>query len=120
VRTSLMVAMVASMLLVGCKKKDGSTPTAAGVSQAVQDASKAASDAGKAVAEKASDAAAAITAEGQKYLDQVTEYAKDKKWDLADEALKKLEAIKDKLPSEWAAKIDSAKDMLAKSKAAVK
>ncbi|HEY7090574.1 MAG TPA: hypothetical protein VH518_20920 [Tepidisphaeraceae bacterium] len=124
----LLAATAVLMLIVGCEKKEGS---AAGVNQAVQDAAKTASDAGKAVADKAadagnavaqkaSDAAATITAEAQKYLDQVTEYVKDKKWDLADEALKKLEAIKDKLPTEWAAKIDSAKDMLTKAKAAVK
>jgi hypothetical protein len=69
--------------------------------------------------QKATEAASALATEAQKYVDQVSEYVKDKKWDLAEQALTKLEAMKDKLPAEWAAKIADARKMLDTAKKAV-
>lgn len=66
----------------------------------------------------ANSMSATATAEAQKLLDQVTEYVKDKKWDLADEALKKLEAMKASLPAEWASKIDQARSAFTTAKTA--
>ena len=49
------------------------------------------------------------TAQAQSLLDQAMQYIKDNKLDDADTALTKLEALKPKLPAEWASKIDSAR-----------
>ena len=116
----VILVVAGSMMWLGCEKKEDGTPSAV---QSVKDASAAAADKakdmGQAAAAKASDVASAVTAEAQKYIDQINAFIKDKKWDEADGVLKKLEAMKDKLPAEWAAKVESAKQMLDKAKAAV-
>lgn len=66
----------------------------------------------------ANSMAATATAEAQKLLDQAMEYVKDKKWDLADETLKKLEGMKASLPAEWASKIDQARSAFTTAKTA--
>jgi hypothetical protein len=102
---SCALLALATIVFVGCDKQDD-------VQQKVKQA-------GDAAAQKASDVAAAVTEEAQKYLDQVTQFVKDNKLNEAGQVMAKLEALKDKLPAEWAAKIDSARQMLEKAKAAV-
>jgi hypothetical protein len=100
-----------SAAMIGCDKGTDTAP-ATKVEQAVKSA-------GDAAAQKASDVASAVTTEAQKYLDQVNQFIKENKLNEADAVLTKLEALKDKLPAEWAAKINSAKEMLAKAKSAL-
>jgi hypothetical protein len=95
----------AASMLVGCEKSDEVT--------------KAAKEAADKAAQKAADVKATLADEAQKYLDQVNQFIKDKKLNEAGAVLNKLDALKDKLPAEWAAKIDSAKQMLDKAKAAL-
>lgn len=113
-------AAMSAAAFIGCDKADQSTGSAGGAAPttgpSMVDSAKQMGD--KAVG-AAQDAAASVTAEAQKYLDQATEYVKEKKFDLADEAVKKLEALKAKLPAEWAAKIDQARSMLDTAKKAV-
>ena len=49
------------------------------------------------------------TSQAQALLDQAMQYIKDNKLDDANNVLTKLEAMKSKLPAEWASKIDSAR-----------
>jgi hypothetical protein len=62
--------------------------------------------------------ATAATKDAQTLLDQVQQYVKDKKWDDAEAALKKLDGMKDKLPGDWAAKIEAARTALNAAKGA--
>ena len=68
---------------------------------------------------KGAEAMAAASAEAQKYLDQAMGYVKERKWDLADGALKQLEALKPKLTAEWQAKVEQARKTFNTTKAAV-
>lgn len=118
--TLLLAIGVGMFLVAGCEKKEQApkvaTPSAADVSRAAAEAGQAAQEAGAAAAE--TGAAAAATTEAQQLLDQAMQYIKDKKWDLAEGVLKKLDALKDKLPAEWASKIGDAHKALSAAKAA--
>jgi len=83
-------------------------------------ADKAAAD--KAAADKAAadKAAADKAAEAQSLLAKVLEYVKDKKLDLAEESLKKLETQKSSLPADMQTKVSSARTALDAAKAADK
>jgi hypothetical protein len=100
---------------VGCEKESSpatpSTP-AVPVPQAGTSAADAVRQATDAAKTTAGNASATVSAEAQKLLDQAQEYIKDKKWDLADTTIKKLEDMKASLPAEWATKVDQARKML--------
>ena len=77
----------------------GAQKTAAGTADAVK--------AGAADAQAAgSEKMAAAGAEAQKYFDEAMTYVKEKKWDLADGSIQKLEALKPNLSPEWQTKVD--------------
>jgi len=78
------------------------------VNQAVQDATKA-----------GTAAAADLVKQAEQYLEQAKQYIKENKLDAAEQAIAKVEAMKDKLPAEWAAKIDDVRKMLDSAKKAV-
>ncbi|MEI8195490.1 MAG: hypothetical protein WCI73_06240 [Phycisphaerae bacterium] len=86
-----------------------STKTTADAAKVTADAAKDAADAAKVTADAAKTSADAATnsliEQAKPLLEQATAYIKDNKVDLADKAVTQLEGIKDKLPSEWAAKI---------------
>jgi hypothetical protein len=65
----------------------------------------------------ANSAVSADTTEAQKLLDQAMQYIKENKLNDADTVLTKLEAMKPKLPAEWASKIDSARSAFNSAKA---
>ena len=65
----------------------------------------------------ANSAVSADTTEAQKLLDQAMQYIKDNKLNDADTVLTKLEAMKPKLPAEWASIIDSARSAFNSAKA---
>ena len=76
-------------------------------------------DGGAAAAkDQAAGATGGMQAEAQKYYDQAMQAVKDKKFDVADEALKKLEGMKSNLSPEWQSKVDSARTMLDGAKSA--
>jgi hypothetical protein len=106
-----VAVLAVALMFMGCEKKE-TAPT-------MTDINKTAEQAGAAAKEKAGEVASAVTEQAQKLLDEVTTYVKDKKWDLAEEALKKLDALKAQLPAEWAAKIDQARQALTTAKGAM-
>ena len=65
----------------------------------------------------ANDAMAAAQTKATELLEQGMTYVKENKLDLAEKALTQLEGMKDKLPAEWAGKIDSLKSALNAAKA---
>lgn len=82
-------------------------------SDATTEAQKAAAGTADAVKAGAADAQAAgsekmaaVGTEAQKYFDEAMTYVKEKKWDLADGSIKKLEALKPNLSPEWQTKVD--------------
>lgn len=75
----------------------------------VSGAANATASSGAAATAPANSAVSADTSEAQKLLDQAMQYIKDNKLDDANNVLTKLEALKPKLPAEWASKIDSAR-----------
>jgi hypothetical protein len=118
-RFGCVLAAGLAMGMVGCEKKETTpaTPTnppapqPQAVTNAVQNMASSAQSAAK-------EAAATVTAEAQKLLDQATQYIKENKMDLADTTIKKLEEMKAQLPAEWQAKIADARSMFDKAKAA--
>ncbi len=118
---------VAGLMAVGCEKKS-ETPTVPPPPQPRPEATvpevqtpavtPAAPAAPAEPAAPAAPAAADVTTQAQKLLDQATEYIKDKKWDLAEQTLTKLEGMKAQLPAEWASKIDGARKTFDAAKAA--
>ena len=132
----LMTALLATLVNIGCdkgtspppKKDASSSADKAAADKAAADkaaADKAAADkaaADKAAADKAAadKAAADKAAEAQSLLAKVLEYVKDKKLDLAEESLKKLETQKSSLPADMQTKVSSARTALDAAKAADK
>lgn len=76
---------------------------------AMTNANAASSGASSATAPSNSAVSAADTTQAQTLLDQAMQYIKDNKLNDADTVLTKLEAMKSKLPADWASKIDSAR-----------
>jgi hypothetical protein len=127
---------VSASFLVGCDQQQSSTPPAApeqspsqGVGGAAMDqaqktvggvqtdAAKVQTDAAKTVdAAKTQTDAAAKAAEGQ--IQQVMDYIKANKLDLAEQALTKLEASKTSLPAAVQEKLPTARQALNSAKAA--
>jgi len=64
------------------------------------------------------DTVAALKAEADKILADVSQYVKDNKWDLADKGMARLVELKPKLPAEYGPKIDQLKSALDAAKAA--
>jgi hypothetical protein len=84
--------------------------TADTVGDAARDASSAGASAPARPA--AGSAASGSTAEAQKLLDQASQYIKENKWDLADQTLTSLEAMKSQLPASVGTQIDSTRKLL--------
>lgn len=109
------VALLGLCLAVGCDRDE--TPAQPAPSSGTGQATPAADPAKPAVdpAQAAKDAAAAVTAaaaEAQSKLDQVFQYVKEKKFDLAETALKELEARKASLPTAIQDKLGAARTAL--------
>ena len=130
---------VLGLTLAGCGKQDSTPPAATPTTPAAQaqpaapapaaamsEAVKTAVDTAKttavqtasAAADTAKTTAANAVADAQSLLNQVTQDTKDKKWDLADSGLKKLEGMKASLPAEWSPRIDQARKAFDVAKAA--
>ena len=101
------VPVVAGMAFVGCDTKSNTPAPATPPSSATPAAPTA--DAVKTATDAAKTAAANVSADAQKLLDEVTQNIKDNKMQLAEDGLKKLEAMKPSLPADWAPKIDQAR-----------
>ncbi len=102
------VLVLGAVALVGCKKEEPTVMTpaarrtpAAPVAPAVESP-----------AAGVMDAVGMSEADVQAKLTQVTEYIKDKKFDMADATLKQVEAKKDSLPASLQPKVDSLRKML--------
>jgi len=133
---TLCVAVIGVAVIVGCEKKEGrkagesttqptkmmQTPspntTSPPVAPATPTTMPATPREGSSAADLAAKAADAATREANSQLEQVMTHIKDKKYDLADAALKKLEANKASLPTAVQPKIDSARTLLDKAMAA--
>lgn len=126
-----------ALAFAGCDKGDNTNtpaptappkPTAsndmgAAAEKAAGDAQKAAADAkheADAAASNAADAGAsamaAVETQAKGLLEQAQNYIKENKLDLAEKAVTQLDALKSKLPAEWASKIDNVKSMLETAK----
>lgn len=112
---------LAAGLMVGCDNSSTTTPaTPAAPSTATPgggstDAAKPAGDAAATV-----DAAAAeATKEATSLYEQAMAAVKAQKWTDAESILAKLEALKSKLPADWAAKIDQLKSAIETGKKAM-
>lgn len=68
--------------------------------------------------DQAKSVSTAMTTEAQKLIADATTYIKDKKFDLAEQAVKKLEDMKPQLPAEYGPKIDQLRTMLNTAKSA--
>lgn len=113
---------VSASFLIGCDEQKPANPPAApeksqsqGVGGAALDQAKQTVEGVKADATKAADAALKA-AEGQ--IEQVMNYVKENKLDLAEQALAKLEASKASLPAAIQAKLPTARQALDAAKAA--
>lgn len=101
--------------LVGCKDDETKAPAPPAVTPPAMPATPAtqpsadvpavpaipAVPAAPAVTPPAVPAADAVDPEAKSLMDQVKDAIKNKKWDDASAALKKLEGMKDKLPASW-------------------
>ena len=137
-RYSLMCLSILGVLVVGCeqKKEAPATPTAAApkvdapvapaasveapaVKVAVPPApAGAVADARKsAEAQSAAPTTNPTAADAQTKLDLVTQYIKDKKYDLADKALSELEANKASLPTSIQGQLPTVRTALTTAKA---
>lgn len=128
----LFCAFLSVGVLVGCEKSSSTTPPAADstvapapettaappdaapmIDKSQSSMEKAGAALQRAGASAATQPAAAVdagvTTQAQQLLDQATTYIKENKMDLADKSLTQLEALKPKLPPEWASKVDSAR-----------
>ncbi len=138
---ALCVAMMGVAVLAGCeeKKDQTATPPSAPPATKVEGAAAgqtnvptvttpapAKSDAGtpaavapdaKAAADAAAAKAEALSKDANSKLEEVMNYVKEKKYDLADELLKKLEANKASLPEAIRPKIEQARTALNAAKA---
>jgi vacuolar-type H+-ATPase subunit H len=134
-----LASLVSSLLLsgalvVGCDKKDetaapATTPPAGnavtnavsnatdGVSNAAKSAENSASNAVAGAKDQASSAAASATDTAKAKLAQVTEYIGQKKFDLADSALKEVEGMKSSLPQTMQDEVTSLRTQLDAAKA---
>jgi hypothetical protein len=117
------LVMSAAIAMGGCEKKEQAPSPPPPQPQATS--AEPAAPAGPAPAIPAATApaaeqaaGAAATAEAQTLLEQVTNYIKENKLELAEQTLNKLEAMKGRLPAEWASKIEDARKMLAAAKLA--
>jgi hypothetical protein len=113
---ALTTMVLCGGFLLGCEKASETTEK---TSDAVKSAADSANQAGQQIADKAKEAAASVTAEAQKLLDQATAYVKEKKFDLAEPIIAKLEGMKAQLPAEWATKIEQARSMFDSAKKAM-
>ena len=98
-RSLLAAVVVAGAVILGCEKKEEpkvTAPTTPTVPQAE--------------APKAPAVAASVgEQEAQSKLDQISQYIKDKKFDLAEAALKQLESSKTSLPQAIQEKLPAAR-----------
>ena len=86
--------------------KETASSTAGDAQRAAADAQKAAADKAAEAKVNAASATEATKKEAQSLFEQAMAYIREQKWDSADGAIKKLEALKSKLPAEWQTKID--------------
>jgi hypothetical protein len=99
--------------------KPTTQPAAGAMRDAQSAASGAAAQASDTVAGAAQDAQGqaasapeGVTTQAQTLLDQTMQYIKDNKWDLAEQSLTKLEAMKPQLPAAWQPRVDQARSAL--------
>jgi hypothetical protein len=128
--------LVSGLILIGCDKSDSTSSTpetpatpsgertasdrAAGAIDSAQKEVAGATDAAKKEAAGAvegakaagNEAVSAIQGEAQKLLDQATQYIKENKFDLAEQALTKLEGMKAQLPETMQKSIAQARSAL--------
>jgi hypothetical protein len=91
------------------------TPSETGVPPATQPTGSSIQDAAGAVAGQMSDVAKDATSQ----INQAMQYIKDKKYDLAEQTLSKLEANKSSLPTAIQTQLGNARTMLNNAKAGV-
>ena len=97
---------------------DGAANTVTGAAKSAADAATGTADAAKANADNGAANAAAAAAdspaakEGQTLIDQVNRYIKERKFEDAEAALKKLEAMKDQLPASLSAQLPTLRKSL--------
>jgi hypothetical protein len=116
--------LVSGLTLAGCEKSDSTSSTpappapsgertasdqAAGATEAAKKEAAGAVEGAKATG---AEATSAIQGEAQKLLDQATQYIKENKFDLADQALVKLEGMKAHLPETMHSAIAQARSAL--------
>jgi hypothetical protein len=94
---------------------DNASKTAGDTAKAADDAAKGAADAAKATA-----ADSAMAKEAETLLEQVKTYIKEKKFDDADAALKKVEGMKDQLPANISSQLPTIRQSLDAAKGAAK
>lgn len=128
-RNSVWMVVLGASMLVGCERQDEASKPAtpqngqaapavseadrAKAAEAVDTTAKAAGDAAQTAAAKSE----ALSKDAQAKLDQILAYIKDKKFDLADSALKQLEDAKASLPEAIQSKISAARTALNAAKA---
>lgn len=97
------------------KNADAAKANDATAAKTADEAAKTAADAAKAAdsAKTAADAASnSLVEQAKPLLEQATAYITDNKVELADKVVTQLEGMKDKLPTDWAAKVDQARKAL--------
>lgn len=114
--STFALMILSAVVMVGCEKAEDATDKAV---DAAKSAAGSAEATGQQMAEKAQEAAASLTAEAQKLLDQATAYVKENKFELAEPVIAKLEAMKAQLPAEWATKVEQARSMFDSAKKAM-
>jgi hypothetical protein len=117
---ALAASIVGLTLLGGCGKDESAPAGNPSANQATPTAQQVADQANKAAAgagEQTRSVSAAMTSEAQKLMADATAYIKDKKFDLADQTVKKLEEMKPQLPAEYGPKIDQLRTLLNSAKA---
>lgn len=87
------------------------------MSAAANDAQEKASDAAESAQDTAADANSEITAKASELIDQAKEYIKENKWDMAESAVKQLEAMKGSLPAEYQGQVENVRKMFDTAKA---
>ena len=116
-RKSTLAVVILASLMIGCEKKEEAAPAtpAAPAPRVEAPATPTAADA-KNAAQTSTTSPAASAAEEK--LAQVTQYIKDKKYDLADKLLKELEDNKTSLPQSVQDQLGTARTSLTAAKAA--